>query len=146
MATDARATLAKLLTALQDLREKEQAILSEMSALIHGEEGIGPKVTRLKLAFSQARETRYVGQPYVFVNHPAVGAAFKRWLLAGISEAEIVERMISYVKSDDRFYVQCRHSFEVFVKVFNQLVGLPQTVANPEIERSQQRAKEMRGV
>lgn len=142
---DIRAQLAKLLEVERDLLEKLSAVHHEMDALVNGDEGIGPKVTRLKALWLATWAGRYQGQTYVFNNHAMVGASLKRWLVSGISEHEIGARMFTYVKTDDQFYVRARHSFEIFVRAFNQLVGLPKAVNEDTAEQSAQRAREMRG-
>lgn len=147
MADDPRATLIKLVDALRELeteyQAKRESVLAEMATLLRGGEGIGPKITRLKAQFQDCWAGRYHGQKYIFANHAMVGASIKRWLLAGYKEHEIAARFFSYVKSEDPFYVRTRHSFEVCVKAFNQLAGLPQSSA--EDAATMERQREMRG-
>lgn len=143
MPADPRATLLKLLDALRDLDEKRAAIYAEMDTLLKGGEGIGQKVTRLKLSYSQAWETRYHSK-YTFTNHAMVGASLKRFLAAH-GETEITARMFTFIKNDDPFYVRGRHDFALFVKAFNQCVGLPAPVADTQVEASTARLREMRG-
>jgi hypothetical protein len=150
MATDNRATVIKLLDALRaledDYSEKRGAILAEMSTLLKGGEGLGPKITRLKARFQEFWKVRYPnGGAYQFANHAMVGASLKRWLVAGLSEEEISARMLTYVKNDESFYVRARHPFELFVKGFNQFVGLPAAAPDPEQADAMARAREMRG-
>ena len=147
MATDAtRDKLVKLIDQVDqleaDYRDKRLLILAEIRSLLDGGEGIGPKVTRLKRHFAECWEGRYLS-PYTFANHALVGAVLKRWLAAGLSEDEIGARMFAFLKSDERFYVQTRHGFEVFVKAFNALVPLP--VIEDTADASASRAREMRG-
>lgn len=142
MAADPKSsTLLKLLDALREVREKEDAILAEMATLIDGGEGVGAKLARLKAAWQEAWAMRY-HSPYTFTNHAMVGASLKRFLRAH-DEAEIVARMFTYVKSEEAFYLKVRHSFEVFVKGFNSFVGLPRETASSD--DSAQRARELRG-
>lgn len=121
--TDPRAKLLKLLDALRELDEKRAAVYAEMDALLKGGDGIGQKIARLKLAYSEGWETRY-RSPYTFTNHAMAGASLKR-LLAAHDPEEIVARMFTFIKNDEAFYVRGRHDFALFVKAFNQCVGLP---------------------
>lgn len=124
---DPRAKLAALVALLQtldaDYSEKRVAILAEMTALVNGDDGIGVKVARLKAEWSETWALRYQ-TPFVFTNHAMVGASLKRFLKTH-SEAEITARMLRFIQGHEPFHVQTRHSFEVFVKSWNQLVGLP---------------------
>lgn len=122
MASDPRAKLLKLLDARQELSEKMAAIDAEMRALVTGDEGIGDKLKRLCRHYSEAWETRY-GTPYVF----AFAKDMPQWkrLLRSMSADEIDARILSFIKSDDKFYLQTRHAFGVFVKSINSLAGLP---------------------
>lgn len=143
-AEDNRATLIKLLDKLREVdteyAEKREAILSEMSTLLKGGEGIGPKITRLKAAWQDAWKSRH-GGAYLFVNHAMVGASLKRFLQAH-DEEEIGLRMLSFVRSDEGFYVRAKHPFEMFVKVFNQMEGRRAVVPD---DGAMARQREMRG-
>ncbi|CAB4187316.1 hypothetical protein UFOVP1601_19 [uncultured Caudovirales phage] len=122
MASDPRAKLLRLLDARQELSEKMAAIDAEMRALVTGDEGIGDKLKRLNKFYSDAWSGRY-GTPYVF-NYAADSAQWKR-LLKSMSVDELEARVWSFLLSEDKFYMQTRHAFGVFVKSINSLAGLP---------------------
>lgn len=122
MASDPRAKLLRLLDVAQELEEKLAAVRIEMRALVTGDEGIGDKLKHLCRHYSEAWETRY-GTPYVF----AYAKDTPQWkrLLRSMSVEEIDARILSFIRSDDKFYLQTRHPFAVFVKNINSLAGLP---------------------
>lgn len=122
MASDPRAKLLRLLDVAQELEEKLVAVRAEMRALITGEDGIGVKLKHLCRHYSETWETRY-GTPYVF----AFTKDMPQWkrLLRSMSVEELEARVVSFIRSDDKFYIQTRHAFGVFVKSINSLAGLP---------------------
>lgn len=122
MASDPRATILRLLDLKHELHEKQLAIDAEIRALITGEDGIGVKLKRLGRHYSETWETRY-GTPYVF----AFAKDTPQWkrLLRSMSVEELEARVVSFIRSDDKFYLQTRHAFGVFVKSINSLAGLP---------------------
>lgn len=131
MATsDPRTKVIGLLDALRtldaDYQAKRDALLAEMSLVLNGGEGIGPKLARLKKTFSDAWQVRY-GTPYTFTQARDT-AHLKRFLAAGHSETEIAARMFTYLKSSEPFYTKARHSFPVFVQGFNNFVGVARPV------------------
>lgn len=121
MASDPRAKILKLLDLRQELSEKQDAIDAEIRALITGDQGIGDKLKRLSKHFSETWSDRY-GTPYVFT-YAKDSAQMKR-LLRSMSVEELEARMVSFIRSDDKFYVQTWHAFGVFVKAVNTLAGL----------------------
>lgn len=146
MASDTLAKVRKLVDALGELEreygEKRGLLVAELGELLNGGEGTGPKVTRLKAEFQSVWKSRYQSA-YHFTNHAMVGATLKRWLQSH-SEAEIAGRMVVFMQSENPFYQQTRHAFEVFVKVFNQLVVVP-AHGIPEDETAARR-RAMRGL
>ena len=122
MASDPRAKLLRLLDVAQELAEKQAAVHAEMRALITGDQGIGDKLKHLCRHYSEAWETRY-GTPYVF----AFAKDMPQWkrLLRSMSVEELEARVVSFIRSDDQFYVKTRHGFGVFVKAINSLAGVP---------------------
>lgn len=122
MASDPRAKLLRLLDVAQELEEKLAAVRVEMRALVTGDDGIGDKLKRLCRHYSDTWETRY-GTPYVF----AFAKDMPQWkrLLRSMSVEELEARVVSFIRSDDRFYIQTRHAFGVFVKSINSLAGWP---------------------
>lgn len=149
MAADNREKFRNLLDALAELDrgygEKRAAILAEMSALVGGGEGTGPKVTRLKAAFSDLWERAYRQGPYQF-DHPKDTPHLKRWLVGGFSEEEIAGRMLVYMRTADPFYVKARHPFAIFVKGFNSFVAAPVgAVTDDDRAAERERQQGMRG-
>lgn len=122
MASDPRAKLLRLLDVSQEQIENLVAVHAEMRALITGEEGIGDKLKRLGRHYSDTWETRY-GTPYVFA-YVKDTPQWKR-LLRSMTVEELEARVVSFIRSDDQFYVKTRHSFGVFVKAINSLAGVP---------------------
>lgn len=122
MASDPRAKILRLLDVSRELAEKQAAVEAEIRSLITGEDGIGVKLKHLCRHYSETWETRY-GTPYVF----AFAKDTPQWkrLLRSMSVDEIDARILSFIRSDEKFYLQTRHPFAVFVKNINSLAGLP---------------------
>ena len=122
MASDPRAKILRLLDVAQELAEKQAAIDAEIRALITGDEGVNAKVKRLFKTFSETWESRY-GTPYV----PDYKKDTNQWkrLLRLMSVDEIEARVLSFIRSDDKFYLQTSHKFGVFLVSINSLAGRP---------------------
>lgn len=144
MPSDPRTTLLKLLDALRDLDVKRDAIYAEMDILLKGGEGVGPKLNRLKKAYAEAWQAKWKSK-YTFTNHAVPAQAFKKFLMAGHTETEIIARMFTYMKDDASFYVNARHPFEIFAKSFNSFVGLPPSAADVNAEAATKNLRELRG-
>lgn len=123
MVSDPRAKLIKLVGVLADLDEKRSAVMAEITEVLGGGEGIGAKLSRLKATFSELWQAAYRSGPYEF-DHKVDTGHLKRFLKTH-SEDEIAARMVSYLRTNDQFYVKARHNFPIFVRSFNTLVGIP---------------------
>lgn len=131
------ALVEKLRETIEKRRDEEDQILAELSAVLGGAEGIGVKLQRLRKGFSECWQSRYNAGPYQW-NFATDNAHLKRFLKTH-SEADILLRMLAYVRSDDPFYVKTRHPFGIFVKGFNSFVGSPAQVAAEDTGAAQTR-------
>lgn len=117
--TKQAAKLSKLLETLHDLREKEDALLSEIDDLLGGGVGIGERMARARVAFCSAWATRYGGE-YVW-NFSKDNPQLKRLLLL-LGVDEVTTRIGRYMAKSDDYFTRNRHSFGVFVATVNQHV------------------------
>src|SRR5262245_28529308 len=109
--------IAKLMTVLGDLREKEQAVLDEIGELAGGGVGIGAKLKVLQESWQRVWTARYKS-PYAFVF--AKDVPLQKRLLKQFTQDDLDGRMVRYLADDDPFYVKARHPFGVFVSGVNR--------------------------
>lgn len=140
---DDRAKVIALVEKLRELDEKRDAILSELAMIAAGGESIGDKLRRVRLHFLAEWKTRYQSN---YVWHFTNGdAAVKRLIVKEkIDPGVVMERITRFVQSDDPFYIQRRHPFELFVRDVNALVGLPLQHLDPSAE-TRDRLQGLRG-
>ena len=125
MADTDKATLKKigvLIDTLRDLQAKTYDVTEEIQRLLAGDAGIGAKLKQVEQAWQLAWSSRYHAD-YV-PNYTQDRAHIKR-LLKTFTVAELQDRMIVYIKSQDPFYVSRRHPFAVFVASVNTHVEPP---------------------
>ncbi len=127
MATDARATAAKLIAKCHELHEQQGLILKELDAVISGGDGVGVRLKRLRATFGLLWETRY-HTPYAFA-FAKDNAQLKR--LLSFTDEEIERRMAVYVTMSDVFYTKNRHPFGVFVSQFNVFAAPSDSAGRP---------------
>lgn len=125
-ATDARQKVIGLVDKLNELeaeyRDKRDAVMAELSAVLGGGEGIGAKLSRLKQTYSDLWQAAYRQGPYQF-DHKVDTGHLKRFLRT-FTEDEIAARMVAYLRTADPFYTKARHPFLIFVKGFNGFVAV----------------------
>jgi|SRR6187402_735696 len=117
--------VVKLMAALRETCEKQNAIMLEIDALLAGKAGIGDKLKSFYEAWGDLWSAKYHGRSYVFAF--AKDAAHLKRLLRTITLDELVTRAGNYMRSDDPFVVQSGHSFNVFVAMVNQFAGFIST-------------------
>lgn len=130
MASDARATILKLLDKWEEVEqaraEQVAAIFAELRSVVDGGDGIGVKLTRLKTFWCETWTERY-GERCEFDHRKDTGH-LKRWLVANWSPEQIEAKMLAYLTDNDAFYVSRRHPFGFFVKGFNTWRGITEAV------------------
>lgn len=118
--TQVRAQLTKvqrLMVLLQEIREKEQAVLEEIDTILSGGVGIGTLMNQASKAWLAAWAVRYRGE-YAW-KHERDRPQIKR-LVKSLGVEELTKRMNNYIRNSDPFFLQARHSFAAFVASINQ--------------------------
>lgn len=125
MAENIERTAQQQLNALKPLFEKfrtQQAAtyetLEEIMLVLGGGVTRATQYKRLEATFSTLWQGRYGNVAYRFdflKDRPQMLR-----LLKGMPIEEIEARMGRYVRSSDPFFVQCKHTFPIFVKTINQ--------------------------
>lgn len=111
------ARIGKLVEVLRDLQAKTYEVTEEMQRLLAGEAGIGDRLKQVETAWRAAWSSRYHGD-YVFTfakDRPQI----KR-LLKTFTAEDLQVRMLNYIRNDDRYFVERRHPFGLFVSTINQ--------------------------
>lgn len=114
----------KLLALLKENKDKEDAILEELLAVLGGGETIGEKIKRVKAAFdSRWCEAMGVSEGGYAWNHLIDSAHIKR-LLKIAPATEVIGRIGAFFENPDAFTISRQYTFGTFVARFNQLAGM----------------------
>lgn len=106
-----------LLVKAKELHAQLGELLVEQDELLGGGVGIGAKLRQFEIAWQAAWSSRYHGD-YVF-QYVKDRPAMKR-LLKAFAPEDLHARIVNYIRSDDRFFLDRRHPFAVFVSTVNQ--------------------------
>jgi len=145
LATDPRKTLLGLIEALHELDEKRDLVLAEMRVICDGGDGIGERIRRCKVAFVSGWGELYKSQLVVPNNQQIIMSTNLKAFIVKVGEEETLHRIAFYFASSDAYYRQRRHPFELFVRDFNALIGLPFEAA-PLADDAGEKLKAMRSV
>lgn len=139
MATkDPRAQLAAILEKHGELIEKLQALHTEMTILVHGGDGIGEKLKRVKAFWCETWQQRH-GERFDFDSVKHSGWLKKKILSDG--EARVTAKMYSCLMGDEPAALRARHPFGWFMAGYNTYRGI---VAGDDNESASQ-ARDLRG-
>lgn len=122
-----------------DYCEKRAALMTELSAVLGGGEGIGDRLKRVKGEIGAIWQGRHK-EVFAF-DHVKHTAWLKKKILEH-GEAVVIAKWHSYVANDEGYYVRARHSFALFMPGWNNWRGVVD--ASP-IEDSSERLRELRG-
>lgn len=142
MADPKSATLLKLLDALRENLAKHHELVELIALEIDG--GISARVGRCIVMFRERWQALYQTPLSLNQSQRAAMVSHFRRFLVDVGEVAVMERLAFYFESIDGYYKQRRHPFELFVRDFNSLIGLPLASAVSS-DDSAQRARELRG-
>lgn len=108
----------KLLAALRQVREQEQAIVDELDTILGGGVSIGELMVQGRKAWEAAYATRYKGGGYLWQMQRDM-PNMKR-LVKTLGIEELAARFGRFIRKDDDFYIRNRHAFGVFVSSVNE--------------------------
>jgi hypothetical protein len=118
--------IEKLLDVLEELREKEDAVIEELGELAAGGAGIAGIWKDAMNVFHHAWGRKYGGS-YVW-QHTKDVPQLKR-LAKALGHEELIARIGRYFVNADPFFVTKRHPFGLFVATINQHVAESQAGA-----------------
>jgi hypothetical protein len=111
--------LEELLEKLGKQLELAAGTHADITALLAEEPTKGQQIKRCFNTWSEVWGTAYRGDKYAFGNNAAIAGGFGR-LLKGHAIEEIERRMLAFLQSREKFYVDARHPVEMFIKAFNK--------------------------
>ena len=120
-------------------REKEDAFMAEVCAILGGQAGLGARLTALKVHWCGVWRERH-HDPCVFDN-VKFGAELKKKMLA-YGDDVVRVKMSSYVACDEAWYVRERHPLSLFFRNFDTWRGIQSTQEHSD---SAAKLREMRG-
>lgn len=124
------AKLGKLFEALEDLQEKQGAIVKEIASLLGGGPGFGALLKQAERSFAAVWGERYRG---AYLWRYAVDRPNLKRLIASLGIEELEIRMARYIRDEDAFLVRQRHPFGLFVRQVNQYASEGKPLADLEL-------------
>lgn len=119
MATDKRKQVEGIIARMRKSAEELTVQANDLEALLNGEDTTGQQIAGLFKSWGDIWGTRYK-VAFVFMARAKCSAGFKRLLTAGMTVKDVEARMLAYVGSHERFYVDARHSLDLFFKCVNK--------------------------
>lgn len=116
---DLKRKIVPLIEVARDLHEKLAAIIQEVDDILDGKASIGAKMKEVESAWRTAWSSRYQGE-YVF-DYAKDRPHMKRLLTKGrFTPADLQARMVGYITDSEKFYVERKHPFGLFVSSVNR--------------------------
>lgn len=112
-------------------REKEDAYVAEVCAILGGQAGLGVRLTAIKTHWCELWTERH-HEPCVF-DHVRHSAELKKKVLA-YGDDIVTTKISSFILSDDPALVKARHPWMWFIKTFDTWRGIPHEPLDPSAE------------
>lgn len=136
-----RGKVISLVEHICELREQESALIQEVMTILAGGEPLGMRLKKLKAQWCDLWQERHKEKcAFDHVSH--TGGLKKKLLTYG--DDVVRAKMVSYLASDDPYYVRARHPFGLFLKTFDTWRGIPHEHLDPSAE-TRDRLQGLRG-
>lgn len=123
LAADTVEKVKHLLVAYRELIDKLTAVHDEMDSLIAGRSGIAINLKEMEAAFDAAWCTRYApGDSNRYLWAYQKDRPHMKRFIQQIGCAELPARFFAYIKHEDKFLLEHRHPFKLFVLNVNSYV------------------------
>lgn len=114
------ANVTKLIAIGKDLHSKLGATLDELDALLDGKASIATDLKRFQQDFDSLWGSRYAGgQTGRYIWRHVIDLPNMKRLLKALGLAELTDRAVNYLRSEDPFLMKNRHPFGLFVSGIN---------------------------
>lgn len=116
--------IVPLLVVQRDLLEKLAAVTQELDDLCNGKAGIGQRLRQMETAFDDAWCARYAkGRTGIYAWHRQVDTPHMKRFIQRFGLEDLSRRFVAYLQDEDRYLVNARHPFSLFVRNVNTYVA-----------------------